>query len=300
MSPHSYPAGSHITLRLTDETSLSLQVNKAFLPFTKSQVYLVSPSEPKVHNLPSQLILKIFDPQTVDDRFPPPQTTLPAHPWSLDAETAAAQYREEVALGKRPDDFTDLLYEKEEAEPYLLEEHFYRFLKESYESEVGALGRLKGFQGKVVPKVYGTGSVIPPPNTRAIQPLGVLLEYIPGTPLSDLKPGGGVNVPFEIVRPLIDAVKKFKEIGVFHSDINPHNVLVSPVLEAPERVVLIDFGCAGVREEGCGDEDWEMSCVFFGDERMLKRVLKEAGISDSESPNSMSDLLLCMRRFQVL
>ena len=286
ITPHSpYPAGSRITLRLTDGTSLSLEVNKPFLPFTKSQVYLVSPSEP-IHNLPSQIILKIFDPQTIDDRFPPPQTTLPAHPWIFDAEAAAAQYREDVAQGKRPDDFTvDLLYE-EEAEPYLWEEHFYRLLKESYESEVGALGRLGSLQGMVVPKLFATGSVIPPPNTRAIQPLGVLMEYIPGIPLSDLKPGSGVHTPFEIVRPLIDAVKKFKDIGVFHSDINSHNVLVSPVLEAPERVVLIDFGCAGVREEGCGDKDWEMNCEFFGDERSLRRVLEEAGISVSDYVNS--------------
>ncbi|KIK04405.1 hypothetical protein K443DRAFT_675998 [Laccaria amethystina LaAM-08-1] len=282
VTPHSYPAGSHITLRLTDGASLSLQVNKPFLPFTKAQVYLVSPSEP-IHNLPSQIILKIFDPQTVDDRFPPPKSTLPAHPWTLDAESAAAQYREDVAQGKRPDDFTvDLLYEEEEAEPYLWEERFYRLLKESYESEVDALGRLESFQGTVVPKVFVTGSVIPPPNTRAIQPLGILIEYIPGIPLSDLEPGSGVNIPFEVMRPLLDAVKKFKDIGVFHSDINSHNVLVSPVLEAPERVVLIDFGCAGVREEGCGDEDWEMNCEFFGDERSLRKVLEKTGISVSD------------------
>ncbi|EDR05101.1 uncharacterized protein LACBIDRAFT_330225 [Laccaria bicolor S238N-H82] len=215
ITPHSYPAGSRITLRLTDGTSLSLQVNKPFLPFTKSQVYLVSPSEPSTHNLPSQIILKIFDPQTVDDRFPPLQTTLSAHPWTLDAEAAAVQYREDVAKGKRPDDFTmDLLYGEEEAEAYLWEEHFYRLLKESYESEVGALARLESLQGTVVPKVFATGNIVPPPNTRAIQPLGVLIEYVPGIPLSDVKPGSGVNIPFEIVCPLIDAVKKFKEIDL--------------------------------------------------------------------------------------
>ncbi|EDR04981.1 uncharacterized protein LACBIDRAFT_330220 [Laccaria bicolor S238N-H82] len=225
---YSYPAGSHITLCLTDGTSLSLQVNKPFLPFTKSQVYLASPSEPSTHNLPTQIILKIFYPQTVDNRFPPLQTMLPAHPWPLDAKAAAVQYREDIVQGKCLDDFmVGLLYGEQEAEVYLWEEHFYRLLKESYESEVGALARLESLQGTVVPNVFGMGSIILLPNTRAIQPLGVLIEYVPGILLSKVKPGSGVNIPFEIVHPLIDAMKKFKDIGV--------------------------------RDEGCGDEDWEMN-----------------------------------------
>jgi len=30
---------------------------------------------------------------------------------------------------------------------------------------------------------------------------------------------------------------------------------MSPTIEVPERLVLIDFGCAGLRDEEDGDED---------------------------------------------
>ena len=267
---------SHLVLRLTDGTSLSLQIIKPFLPFTKSQVFLVRP-EPARCGLRSELILKVFDPRYLDDRIPPPKSGLPSRLWTLEAETAAADYRQETAEGKRPDDFTvDLLYGDEEAEPYLWEEHFYRLLKESWESEADALSRLTSLQGTVIPKFYGSGNVVPPANTRGIQPLAILMEYIHGTPLADIEVGQ-VNLPPAIFRPLLDAVKRFRDLGVFHSDINDHNVLVSPS-EAPTRAVLIDFGCAGVRQDDESEEEWIRNVEFFDDERSLRRVLDKNGI----------------------
>ena len=271
-----FPGGSHLILRLTDGTSLSLQIIKPFLPFTKSQVFLVHP-EPVGNDLPSELILKVFDPRYLDDRIPPPKSNLPSRLWTLEAETEAAHYRQEIAEGKRPDDFTvDLLYGDEEAELYLWEEHFYRLLKESWGSEADALDRLSPLQGTVIPKFYGSGIVVPPANTRGIQPLAILMEYIQGTPLADIEVGT-VNLPPSIFCPLLDAVKRFRDLGVFHSDINAHNVLVSPS-EAPTRAVLIDFGCAGVRQDGESEEEWVANVEFFGDERSLRRVLDKKGI----------------------
>ncbi|KAF8813179.1 hypothetical protein BYT27DRAFT_7044866, partial [Phlegmacium glaucopus] len=73
-------------------------------------------------------------------------------------------YRQEIADGKRPNDFiVDLLYVDEEAESYIsLGETFYRALKESWKSEVQAHSRLKLLQGMVVPKSYRLGNVVPP------------------------------------------------------------------------------------------------------------------------------------------
>ena len=272
-----FPTSSHLVLRLTDGTSLSLQIIKPFLPFTKSQVFLVRP-EPAGSGPPSELILKVFDPRYLDDRIPPPKSHLPPRLWTLEAETEAEYYRQEIAEGKHPDDFTvDLLYGDEEAEPYLWEEHFYRLLKESWESEVDALSRLTSLQGTVIPKFYGSGNIVPPENTRGIQPLAVIMEYIQGTPLADIE-AGKVNLLPAIFRPLLDAVKRFRDLGVFHSDINDHNVLVSPS-EAPTRAVLIDFGCAGVRQDGESEEEWIRNVEFFDDERSLRRILDEKGIT---------------------
>jgi RIO-like serine/threonine protein kinase len=74
------------------------------------------------------------------------------------------------------------------------------------------------------------------------------MEYIHGTPLADTK-ASKVNLPPAIFRPLLDAVIRFGDLSVFHSNINDHNVLVSSS-ETPTRAVLIDFGCARVRQDG--------------------------------------------------
>jgi serine/threonine protein kinase len=265
------PAGSYLSLRLSDETHLSLQVIKRFLPFTKSQVYLVRP-EP-VNGLPSEIILKVYDPRYLDDRIPPPTTHLIPRVWTLEAEILAARHRQEIVDGKLTDEFTvDLLYGEEEAEPHFWEEHFFRLLKECWQSEVDALNRLKPLQGTIVPKLYGSGNIIPPANTRGIQPLAALIEYIPGTPLADVE-AGKLNIPPAVVHPLLEGVKKLKGLGVFHSDINDHNILASPS-ENPTRLVLIDFGCAGVRRDEESDEDWNSNVEFYGDEKSLRRVLE--------------------------
>ena len=275
-----FPGGSRLVVRLTDETSLSLQIIKPFLPFTKSQVFLVRP-EPARSGIPSKLILKVYDPRYLEDRIPPPKSNLPSRLWTLEAETEAAKYRQEITEGKRPDNFTvDLLYGDERAEPYLWEEHFYRLLKESWESEADALSHLLPLQGTVIPKFYGSAIVIPPANTRGIQPLAILMEYIQGTPLADIEVGK-VNLPPSIFRPLLDAVKRFRDLGVCHSDINAHNVIVSSSspFETPTRAVLIDFGCAGVRQDGEPEEEWITNVEFFDDEKSLRRVLDKKGIT---------------------
>ena len=85
------------------------------------------------------------------------------------------------------------------------------------------------------------------------------------------------NLPFAIFRPLFDTVSKFKDLGVYHSDISSSNILVSPS-EAPVRAVLIDFGCAGVWEDGESEEDWAGICDFYSDEDGLRLALKANSI----------------------
>ena len=164
-----FPVGSHIAMRLTDGTPLSLQIIKPFLPFTKSLVYFVRPETPS-NGLPPEIILKIFDPRYVDERNPSSKHGLHPRLWTLEAETAAAQYRQEIAEGKRPDDLTvHVLYRDGKAKPYLWEEHCYRYFMVSWENEVDALRRLISLQGTIIPKFYGSGNVLPPARTRSIR-----------------------------------------------------------------------------------------------------------------------------------
>ena len=61
--PNPFPVGSHVELQLTDGTSLSLQIIKPFLPFTKSLVYIARPETSSSNGFPPEIILKIFDPR---------------------------------------------------------------------------------------------------------------------------------------------------------------------------------------------------------------------------------------------
>ena len=269
-----FPAGSELSLRLSDGRASSVHIIKSFTPFTKAQVFLVQSEEGD--NLPSKLILKVYDPRFLNDRFPPVPSVLP-HPWTLDAESLAAQYRTQVALGERADDFhEDLLYDETEADPWLWEEHFYRQLIECFRSEVDAYSRLKTLQGHTIPKFYTSGKLVPTPHvSRAIEPPVVLIEYIPGVSLYDVKPGA---IPGSICARLIKDVDSFVDHGVFHGDLNPGNVLFTPA-EAPKRAVIIDFGVAGVRTSSETDEQWAEAAGFYYDGLALRRTLMQKGVT---------------------
>ncbi|KIM41968.1 hypothetical protein M413DRAFT_37144, partial [Hebeloma cylindrosporum] len=212
-----FPPGSRIDMRLANGEFLSLQVIEPFLPFTKSQVFLVRP-EPASRELPHELVLKIYDPRYIDDRLKPkvPTPNLLRHSWTLEAEIEAGPYRREVAEGKRPDELSaecSLRPPMQRAEPYLWEEHYYRVMEDSWKSEKYAFNQLISLQGTVIPKFYGSGNVIPLPNTRAIQPFAILMEYIHGTTLATIDPVK-VNVPPAIFYPMLDAVKTFGDLGM--------------------------------------------------------------------------------------
>ncbi|KAJ2916258.1 hypothetical protein MD484_g4149, partial [Candolleomyces efflorescens] len=258
---------------------LPFEIIRPFIPFTKSQVYLVRPaSEVEQRKLAPEVILKIYDPRYLDDRLPPtPKSKRPIRYWSLEAETQAAERRKQVESGSAPDEFDeDLLYE-DVVEPWLYEEHFYRLLKECWGSEVACLRKLERFQGTIVPKLFESGSVVLPPATRAIEPLAVVIEYIPGRTLERLTPAEVNSIPPAVFQTLVEAVSKFVEIGALHNDINANNILLSPV-ESPTRAVLIDFGCGAVRESFETEEKWEFTSNFASDVEHLKITLQQKGI----------------------
>ncbi|KAI5999058.1 hypothetical protein EDD15DRAFT_2543569, partial [Pisolithus albus] len=204
----SFPTDCPLSVRLDGATDpTTFHVIRSFLPFTKAQVYLVRPEPNTV--LPSQVILKVYDPRFLDDRYPATDR-VPNRPWTLHAESVAAEKRAQVASGKVDDDFhIDLLYDEEEADPSLWEEHFFRLMMECFESELEAYKRLKDMQGLTIPKLYGAGKLIPKPlDSRAIEPPAVLIEYIPGVSLSDIDP---TLVLPELYKPLIAAVTTFSK-----------------------------------------------------------------------------------------
>lgn len=273
------PAGSIVTFRTASNQTLPFEIIQPFIPFTKSQVYLVRPaSEADRRRLAPEVILKVYDPRYLDDRLPPtPKSKRPIRCWSLEAESQATERRKQVESGSSPDDFDeDMLYE-DVVEPWVYEEHFYRLLKTCWESEVACLRKLEHFQGTVVPKLFESGSIILPPATRAISPLAVVMEYVPGRTLQRLTPAEVNSIPPAVFRPLLDAVPKFVENGATHGDINANNILLSPI-GSPTRAVLIDFGCGAVKEDYDTEEKWEFASNFASDAEHLKLTLRQKGV----------------------
>jgi len=267
----SFPPDFPLSVCLDDATNpATFHVIRSFIPFTKAQVYLVRP-DPNTH-LPSQVILKVYDPRFLDDRYPD-SSRLPSRPWTLQAESVAAEKRAQIASGEDDDDFhVDLLYGDEEADPSLWEEHFFRSMKECFESELEAYKRLDDIQGRTIPKFFGAGRLIPNPlDSRAIEPPAVLIEYVPGVSLCDIDP---VLVRRDLYEPLIVAVATFSKHGVFHDDINQNNILFTPA-EAPNRAVLIDFGCAALRDAEEPDEEWDQAVQFANDVGRLRLSLEQ-------------------------
>ena len=88
-----------------------------------SSTLLVQIPETSSNGLPPEIILKIFDPRYATMSASHMEFILVL--WTLEAETAAAQYRQEIAEEKRSDDLTTDIYRDGKDKPYLWEEYFY-------------------------------------------------------------------------------------------------------------------------------------------------------------------------------
>ncbi|KAI0742399.1 hypothetical protein C8Q80DRAFT_905220 [Daedaleopsis nitida] len=246
-------------------------IDRPFLPFTKSVVLLARCEELAPH----PVVVKIFDPRYLDERFSVVESQ-PSRPWTLAAERAAAAlpaeaFNEDDLWEDEPDPADADGLAKRAA---LWEEHYRRLSTECFASEHSAYERLPDLQGTAIPRLLLTGEVVPP-DERAIRPPAVVLEYIPdAVSLNDVSPDA---LDVEMCATLVRAIDSFSAHGVFHGDINVHNILFTPK-EKPVRAVCIDFGCAGIRAEGEDEETWQFNVGFASDERRIRLLLKEKGV----------------------
>ncbi|KAL4079920.1 hypothetical protein V8B97DRAFT_665621 [Scleroderma yunnanense] len=244
-------ANSPVSLLLNGETTpTSFYVLRSFTPFTKSQVYLVRPDACTA--FPTQLILKVYDP-----RFSNGRLERKNFPWSLHVESQATQMRaQDDSWEDTPlhDLWTQVMLCEEHLEPWLWEHYLFRWQWRSFKAEVEAYHRLAQLQGRGIPKFYGYGKLLlTPSGSRAIDPPAVLVEYIPGVTLSNIN---SKRLFPCLYQPLIPTVASFEKCGVLHRDIcNPTNIMFTP-REAPQRAVIIDFGCSLTRDIRKSDKEW--------------------------------------------
>ncbi|KAF9512541.1 hypothetical protein BS47DRAFT_1054620 [Hydnum rufescens UP504] len=246
-------------------------VIKPFLPFTKSQVFLVD-----VHGAPngtpSPMILKIFDPRFIEDRLT--RSSDSNHPWSLENELAAAERRAAVIRGDREDDYDEMNFL--DFDEVLWEEYSYRAMQLAFQSELAAYTRLRHLQGDGIPRCYGFGT-LHPDIQRPIVLNVLLLEYIPGETLATVDP---TTISRVLARALITTVHAIGVHGVIHNDLRDDNIIFFPAKpEKPTKACIIDFGHAGLREDE-SDTDWEECLYMTGDEARVRLHLALLGVRD--------------------
>ncbi|KAI4525885.1 hypothetical protein K525DRAFT_289392 [Schizophyllum commune Loenen D] len=260
-----FTPGRVLTLDINDGRRLDFTVDRLFTPVTKS---------------PSPVVLKIYDPRFINDRngrenkfgwrkpsHPAPRQPHSTHRPEPSADDPAGQF-ERAAIW---------------------EAHLRHLMEESSWYERAAYDNLRDLQGGAIPRLLAEGRFIPP-DERAYAPRALVLEYIDGVtvrqaPLELLTPAVGVA--------LVRAVESFAAHGVFHHDLNPGNVLVT----ADGRGVIVDFGCAGVRnvknvwtdeenartdtENAWTDEDWAQHMDAVDEGNAIRFMFQRKGVDCS-------------------
>ena len=263
-------SGQTVTLQ-TPERTLTLTIDRPFAPFTKAVVLLARCPELGPDPV---VVVKIYDPRFLDERL---QDTAhcPARPWSLELERAAD------AIWDDPFDPLDIWADEPEdvegqaALAALWEKHFRILSTGCFKAECEVYDRLRPLQGSAIPRLLLTATVIPP-DERAVQPHAVVLEYIPdAVSLCDVPVD---SVTPELCASLLGVVDSFAGRGVVHADVNWNNILFTP-RDRPTRVVVVDFGCGGVRTDDQDDDAWRDCVAWNNDSRRARRVLEKRGIS---------------------
>ncbi|KAG6380693.1 hypothetical protein JVT61DRAFT_5070 [Boletus reticuloceps] len=269
--------GQKISLKpLNDDTEVNFTICKLSTPVTKSVVVLAKPDSGD----PEQVVIKIYDPRYLDERF----IESGCYKWNLATEQTAA-----IERTKNPDlsdkELThkmhshrrkDLSGEDRATHDLSWEENFYRTMMEQYEAELTAYERLKDLQGSAIPRLIMAGQFLPS-DERAIRPPALVLEYIPSVNLYD--------VPCDAITPAIreqvlSAIESFPLYGVLHNDINLTNIHLTPP-EKPVKGFLLDFGSARIRQESDREKTWTM-CGACDVE--LATYLLEDKYTDRDSP----------------
>ncbi|KAJ7603403.1 hypothetical protein DFH06DRAFT_924397, partial [Mycena polygramma] len=216
----------------------------AFTPFTTAEVFTVlTPADtpPHLPFPPSSLIIaKVYDPKVHFRRHKSVGSQ-----WTLAAETSAVFAR--TAPFNPSFRSTEL---PEEGDLVGWEEYYHQICEYTFRDESSAYDRLAPLQGTAIPRCFGVGTRSLVAEQRVLSPRVLLLEYIPDAiSLRDIDPSViPADSKLELGNFLIKTAHRFAEFGVVHTDVNPGNILFTPVA-CPTRAVIIDFGESGVRRD---------------------------------------------------
>ncbi|TFL04900.1 hypothetical protein BDV98DRAFT_653621 [Pterulicium gracile] len=282
------PALAVVTIGMADCLH-KFSVIHSFEPFTLSVVLLAQRNPDATEPSSTRMILKIYDTRYLRDRKETPNMYLTHRPWIADAERTAAETRAAFARGdftEDPYDNGDALYEDwppsdnppaQARRSALWEEHFYRYMLETYHHERRAYQALHDLQGTLIPRFLAEGFFVPPPEDgRSWEPPAIILEYIPSITLGNIS--SDLLTP-ALYLPFVEKVDKLHTYGLAHGDLHADNVLLSPA-DNPTRTLIVDWGNAPFREDiedPTSDKDWKFQYRMSGDSLRLRHALREKG-----------------------
>ncbi|KLU82137.1 hypothetical protein MAPG_01214 [Magnaporthiopsis poae ATCC 64411] len=254
--------------------------------------------EARIHDLPVKFSLSAG--MVVDILSHPPSLDLPSRAFlKLYDHRCASQYRSEQKLGDRTPGVEKQplnLSRSGEASTFLQsaqkEASLWDDLKGDFEMEANAYEELREHQGHLIPRLYSKVEYFTNPadgeplgDTPELSTVpGIVLEYIDGFRMSDLpKHVDRSEWNYVVSRAVQVTGAVLNKSRVLNKDVRPDNMLVTrdETVERGYRLVMIDFGCCELREEGTSDEEWGREKNGWDEEgamgKIMKIKLKEVG-----------------------
>ena len=282
-------AGNHVRLCIHPEASTGLpsfhtsaNVLKTFEPFTMAPVMVVRIDEER-YNLHGAFALKVFDRRYSDDL----RQHVKMRPWT---ETSDCEFRKFMLtpdgeklhrecdaylvcdLPEYAEDNNNDSEEPSDDDWKAREEEgwIYTQSQKMYRNEVTVYRRMHDYQGTGNPRLIATVSMSKSNSSSHLQPdhtdiattPAILLQYLPGFPLSDLyNHPTSRNVPREEWQHLIDStlvtINTMGKRGILNTDTSTRNTVVNlDSIEGVWKAKIIDFGHCQFRDAGTSTRDW--------------------------------------------
>ncbi|EUC61259.1 hypothetical protein RSOL_389720 [Rhizoctonia solani AG-3 Rhs1AP] len=238
------------------------RVVELYSPFSASSVMKVTlTSQSTKQMIPGEAVLKVHDRRFADGI----RSEHNIMPPTYEAEARYAEYLRSGDVLQTLDQIYDAVEEFSEGhhDPLELAEHLAAVrIKPFIENEKTTYSVLSSLQGDCIPTFYGTTRFMDTslPGIDTTVP-GILIEFIPGTNLSQIDPSTiDLNA---VILTAMDIVNAYSDLNILNSDVRLANFIVKP---SGSEVVMIDFGDCRLRGEDEDDQAWKEAKCEEGEE----------------------------------
>lgn len=109
----------------------------------------------------------------------------------------------------------------------------------------------------------------------------LIMEYIHGTKLSEIKDKISLKIRRELIKNIADAMfKQVLDKGVFHADLHPGNILILP----GRKIAMLDFGIIGRLNQELKDHTIDMLVALVqSDSKEVTKILLEIGMPTEQT-----------------